>query len=114
MANERKINGAVSIGSRTYVAGQEKELAAAMAKEKVTADSILAVDPKVLSGDWGQTAAAVPAAEDGGDKLPTLDELPAALASIDSVEAVYAMAERDDRKGAVELYEKRIAELEAQ
>lgn len=114
MANERKIHGAVSIGNRTYVAGQEQELAAAMKKANVTADQVLAVDPKVLSGAWGQSASAAGSGDEGGeDKLPTLEQLPAALQKLTSVDEVIAMAEHDDRKGAVELYEARIAELEA-
>lgn len=110
MANERKINGAVSIGNRTYVAGQEKELAAAMQKEKVSADSILTVDPKVLSGDWGQGTKS-PADDDSGDDLPTVAELPDHLQTLTTVEEVEAMQARDTRRTAQPHYEARIDEL---
>lgn len=47
------------------------------------------------------------------DELPTLDEMEDHLAGLD-LDAVKALRKKDDRKGAVALYEARIAELEAE
>ena len=49
---------------------------------------------------------------DEDEQLPTLAELPDHLAGLKSIEDVQALQEQDERKGAVALYEARIAELE--
>jgi hypothetical protein len=45
------------------------------------------------------------------DVLPTIKDLPAAVAKLKSVEEVKAMAKRDDRVSAEPIYDARIAEL---
>lgn len=51
--------------------------------------------------------------EDDEDKaLPTIKDLPAAVAKLKSVDEVKALAKRDDRVSAEPIYDARIAELE--
>jgi hypothetical protein len=52
--------------------------------------------------------------EQGDVELPVLTKLPRALKKLKSVEEVRAMQATDDRAGAVEHYDARIAELEGE
>lgn len=99
----KKILGAVSIGTRTYVAGEEAELAKAMQAEKVDVDAL--AETGAISGNWG-------ASESEADELPTLDELEKHIASMDAKE-VRAMKRKDERKGAEPIYAARLDAIKA-
>lgn len=58
-----------------------------------------------------RTESSEPSAEDEGEDLPKLADLPGHLAGLKTAEEVEALQKTDTRKGAVELYEARLAEL---
>jgi len=169
MAQEdRKIEGAVILGGRTYKAGDEDKLAAAMKGRSF--DRLIAKG--AVSGDWSAESsspkgpriptggAKLPAVSEadmrerfekevadagytgdaakqivegrmrhlraGGDgsqvveeegaeetELPKLADLADYLATLTTADEVKVLQARDERKGAVEHYEARLAELEA-
>lgn len=108
----KKILGAVSIGTRTYVAGQEDELHKAMQAEKVDAAAL--AETGAISGSWGAKASDEDEDSDEGKELPTVDELDAHLAGMDSLDEVKAMKRRDKRVTAKDKYDARIAELKGE
>jgi hypothetical protein len=67
----------------------------------------------MLAGKIAPAAVSARASNAGEEEvtLPTLAELPDHLADLTSVEAVRALQDQDERKGAVSMYEARIAEL---
>ena len=89
----------VDFNGRKYVPGEEDELAAVLPKRDVD----VFVERGILTGDWS-----------GAGELPPVKDLARFLSGIETVEDVRALQSRDNRKSAAEIYDERIAEIEAQ
>lgn len=89
----------VDFNGHKYKPGEEEALAKVLPKRDID----VFVEKGILQGDW----------DDAGE-LPAVRDLPDHLASLESVEEVKALQQRDDRKSAQSLYENRITEIEEQ
>lgn len=103
-SGERRITRGIAVGTRTYRPGEEDALASALGETNV--DRL--VEKGYLVGDWsggrsesGETADEV-----------TLADLPGHISSM-SADEVKALQKRDERKGAVPIYEARLGQLES-
>lgn len=89
----------VDFNGHKYAPGEEEALAKVLPKRDID----VYVEKGILQGDWS----------DSGE-LPAVKDLPDHLASLETVEEVRALQQRDQRKSAASHYDDRIAEIEAQ
>jgi hypothetical protein len=89
------------------VLAPEERVAVAVARAMKDPDGVLSRAGALPTGS-GEAASEV---IDDDEELPTLADMPQYLASINNVDQVKALQAKDDRKGAQDLYDARIAEL---
>lgn len=88
---------------------QQPHAMAALNSDERSAAILATAFAKALAGTGVASAPALPPAAPA--ELPTLAELPDHLAGLTSADAVRALQAQDERKGAVSMYEARLAEL---